>query len=78
MKQADLERALAAFDLAIKTAGSYRELAEICGCRKQNLHVMRRANRPLAQRYVLTVEKLLEIPRQHLRPDVYPAETADA
>jgi DNA-binding transcriptional regulator YdaS (Cro superfamily) len=76
MSPSDLQRALAAFDLAVKTAGSYRKLGKICGCAKQNLHAMRREDRPLSHQYVLIVERELNIPRQHLRPDLYPQEEA--
>lgn len=75
MSPPDLARALAAFDLAIKTAGSLGKLAKICGCSKQNLSVMRRANRPLSRRYVNVVEAKLGVPRQLLIPQEEGHET---
>lgn len=62
---------VAAFDHALAKAGSYKKLAEICGCTKQNLHNARLLNRPISARYVEAVEAETGVSRYDLRPDIY-------
>lgn len=65
------KRGVAAFDLALVKAGGYQRLAEICDCRRQNLHNARQCNRPIPPKYVDKVSAALGILKSDLRPDLY-------
>lgn len=69
----DLESGLA---LAVRTAGSQVAFAKLIGKRQSTVQSWLAADKPLPAEYVLQVERLLNLSRHDLRPDLYPREEA--
>jgi DNA-binding transcriptional regulator YdaS (Cro superfamily) len=66
-----------AFDLAITRAGSQSALAKICGCTPGNINQLVQKKSDLPAEYVLPVEAATGVPRELLRPDIYPPGLQD-
>lgn len=60
-----------ALKLAVETAGGQAQLAEICGCSKQNINDAMNNKRGLPARYSVKVEEVLGISRHVTRPDIF-------
>jgi DNA-binding transcriptional regulator YdaS (Cro superfamily) len=59
---------------AIEAAGGVKELARLCGISYEAVRKWQ-ANQWLPAERVLEVERFSGVPRQELRPDLYPRET---
>lgn len=59
---------------AVKRAGSQGKLATICGCTQGAIwQMLNKAEPMLSPQYVLAVEGATGVPRERLRPDLYPS-----
>ncbi len=66
------EAAFTAFQAAIARASGQTAFANICKCSQGNISQLLRKRSLLPERLVLRAEAGTGIPRQHLRPDIYP------
>lgn len=66
------EAAFTAFQAAIARAPGQTAFANICNCSQGNISQLVRKRSLLPERLVLRAEAGTGIPRQHLRPDIYP------
>lgn len=65
---------VSALRAAIELAGGQAALAEICGCKRQNIHQALQNGRGLPAAYVERVSEKLDIPKHILRPDLFPKD----
>lgn len=72
-KEHPLESPLAA---AIKAAGSQSAFGRLIGRNQSTIHDWLREGKPLPAEYVLLVERETGIPKEVLRPDIYPDDSA--
>lgn len=72
-KEQPLESPLAA---AIKAAGSQSAFGRLIGRNQSTVHDWLREGKPLPAEYVLLVERETGIPKEVLRPDIYPDDSA--
>jgi hypothetical protein len=64
----------AALKFAVELAGGQSALADFCGCKRQIIHQALVNERGLPAQYVERVSARLGIPKNLLRPDIYPRE----
>lgn len=72
------EAAFTAFQAAIARASGQTAFANICKCSQGNISQLLRKRSLLPERLVLRAEAGTGIPRQHLRPDIYPSNVPSA
>ena len=70
----EYEAAFRAFEEAVAKAPGQVALANICRCTQGNISQLISARSLLPGRHVLKVEAATGIPRERLRPDIYPPE----
>lgn len=66
--------AFAAFQAAVAKAPGQTAFANICRCTQGNISQLLSKAALLPERFVLKVEAATGIPRNRLRPDIYPAD----
>ncbi len=62
----------AALRAAVDAVGSQAALARLLGLSQPSVWKWIKKDSPLPAEYVLTVELATGIPKEHLRPDIYP------
>ena len=72
LDDATYDAAFAAFKAAIARAPGQTAFANICRCTQGNISQLVRNGSLLPERFVLKVETATGIPKEHLRPDIYP------
>lgn len=58
-----------------KSGGTQDSLGDALGCSQQNVSKMVHSGRRVSQKFVLIAEQIFGIPREILRPDIYPRAT---
>lgn len=73
LTESTYDAAFTAFKAAVARAPGQTAFANICRCTQGNISQLIRNRSLLPERFVLKVEAATGIPKEHLRPDIYPA-----
>jgi DNA-binding transcriptional regulator YdaS (Cro superfamily) len=65
-----------AFEEAVRIAGGQAPFARLVGCTQGNISQLLKNKRPLSPRYVRKAEEVTGVPKEALRPDLYPPDFA--